>query len=153
MPTSEHSDLPPTLGVAIGSARYAKKLTWAQLGERVGLSAARVGRLEDGRGTLATFCDVARELGYFLDVRTWEHKRLLPLADSLDCRQLCRAVAAYNHRVLRSSNSPSLPRPTENQRLAIDLAEPTCPLAAFEAYARHTGLRCMLVDASEGGDA
>jgi transcriptional regulator with XRE-family HTH domain len=152
MLATEHSDLPPSLNVAIATARYVQKLTASELGRRVGTSAAAIIRLESGRGTLATFCDVVRELGYVLDVRTWEYKRLLRLAESRNAKQLCEAVKAYSQRVIRSQNSPRLPRPTDNQRIAVNLAESTCPLAAFEGYMRHVGLRCVLVKPPSNGE-
>ena len=152
MLAAEHSDMPPSLNVAIGTARYAQRLSAEQLGRRVGMSAGSIVRLEDGRGTLATFCDLVHELGYVLDVRTWEHKRLLPLADSCNAKKLCEAVKAYRQRVIRSQNSPRLPRPTDNQRLAVDLAEASCPLSAFEAYMRHVGLRCLLLKPLTNGE-
>lgn len=52
------------IGASIKSARKANNLTQAQLGERVGVQAAQISKIESGRNlTIATIVKVLKALG------------------------------------------------------------------------------------------
>lgn len=52
------------IGASIKNARKAKNLTQAQLGERVGVQAAQISKIESGRNlTIATIVKVLKALG------------------------------------------------------------------------------------------
>ena len=141
----QHANIPPSLGTALWQVRDDLGLTPAQCSHQWGLSIAALDRLERGHGRLTTFCDLIDRLGYRIDIRTWEYKRLMPLEDTIDPRKLCAGLVAYMSSHLRTLNQQCKLWPTTNQRIAVQLAEPTCSLNAFEAYARSLALHCCLV--------
>jgi len=141
-----HRVPPEPLNHQLAAVWRAQRLTPNTLGLKANVSAETICKIEEGKGRLASFCKVMNFLGYGIDIRTWEYRQLLPPEETSDPVVLCRTLTAYRHHLFRNGlHWYPWGVPTENRRIAVELAEPNVSFKAFQEYARTRCLHCSLV--------
>ena len=140
---TDHRAPPTFLNIQLCQAWYAAKISASDLAKRAKVSVNVVLGFEQNRGSLANFLRLMETLDLRLDIRTWEHRQLLPLEPTLDAGSLCEILRDYGYH--KGASWWHRGRLTENQRIAVNLAEPNVSLKAFQQYALSIELHCMLV--------
>jgi hypothetical protein len=140
---ADHRPPPTFLNMQLCQAWYATKISASDLAKRAKVSVNVVLGFEQNRGSLANFLRLMETLDLRLDIRTWEHRQLLPLEPTLDAGSLCEILRDY--RYSQGASWWHWKRLTNNQRIAVNLAEANVSLKAFQQYALSVALHCTLV--------
>lgn len=147
---ADHRPPPTFLNRQLCNAWYAAKISASDLAMKANLPVSVVLGLEQNRGTLANFLRLMETLDLRLDIRTWEHRQLFPQEPILDAGSLCEILRDYRYQ--QGRHWWQWGRLTDNQRIAVNLAEPNVSLKAFQQYAQSVGLHCMLVPKPADGN-